>query len=190
MVKYSDGPTTEAEISIGAPSSAVWPLLIDIDTPAAFSHEFQGADWLEPPGDDGPELGDRFRGRNKHQVVGEWSVTCEVSAVEAEQVFEWTVFGGDPPQKAARWRYDLTADGDAACTLRFSAEMGPGPSGLTPAIERMPDREDDIVARRLSEWNGNMVRTIEGIKALAEGTAPPGETAPPGATAPAEGSQG
>ncbi|MGI9597175.1 MAG: hypothetical protein ACR2QK_13510 [Acidimicrobiales bacterium] len=44
MVKYADGPTTDAEIAIDAAPSAVWPLLIDINTPAAFSQEFQGAD--------------------------------------------------------------------------------------------------------------------------------------------------
>ena len=171
MVKYADGPTTEAEIAIDAPPSVVWPLLIDINTPAAFSQEFQGADWLDPIDEDGPTVGDRFRGRNEHKVVGEWSSSCTVSTVEIEQVFEWTVTGGDPPQKAARWRFDLAPAGGGSL-LRFSAEMGPGPSGLTPAIERMPDREEDIVARRLSEWNANMVRTIEGIKALAEGADP------------------
>ncbi len=168
MVKYTDGPTTEAEVGIDAPPSAVWPLLIDINTPAAFSQEFQGADWLDSGDVGGPTVGARFRGRNKHEVVGEWSATCTVSAVETGEVFEWTVAGGDPPQKAARWRFDLSSASDGGSRLRFSAEMGPGPSGLTPVIERMPDREEDIVARRLSEWNANMVRTIEGIKALAE----------------------
>jgi uncharacterized protein YndB with AHSA1/START domain len=176
MVKYADGPTTEAEITIDAPPAVVWPLLIDINTPAAFSQEFQGADWLDPAQDGRPTLGARFRGRNKHRVVGEWQVTCTVSAIETEQVFEWTVAGGDRTEKAARWRFDLSAAGADRSTLRFSAEMGPGPSGLTPAIERMPEREEDIVARRLDEWNANMVRTIEGIKSLAEGAAPP-ETA-------------
>ncbi len=170
MVKYADGPTTEAEVAIEAPPSAVWPLLIDINTPAAFSEEFQGADWLDPVEGE-PDLGARFRGRNQHDVVGEWSATCTVSTVETGRVFEWTVAGGDPPQKAARWRFDLSPVNGGSSRLRFSAEMGPGPSGLTPAIERMPDREEDIVARRLSEWNANMVRTIEGIKALAENTA-------------------
>jgi hypothetical protein len=176
MVKYADGPTTEAEVAIDAPPSVVWPLLIDINTPAAFSQEFQGADWLDPNDQGAPTVGARFRGHNKHEVVGEWSASCQVSAMDPEQVFEWTVFGGDPPQKAARWRYDLSADGDGSL-LRFSAQMGPGPSGLTPAIERMPDREEDIVARRLGEWNANMVRTVEGIKALAEGAEPPADGA-------------
>ncbi|MGI9597174.1 MAG: hypothetical protein ACR2QK_13505 [Acidimicrobiales bacterium] len=104
--------------------------------------------------------------------MGEWSATCAVSALEPERVFEWTLAGGQPPQKAARWCFDLSPETDGGSRLRFTAEMGPGPSGLTPAIERMPDREEEIVARRLSEWNANMIRTIEGIKALAEGTDP------------------
>jgi uncharacterized protein YndB with AHSA1/START domain len=164
MVKYADGPTTEVEIGIDAPPAAVWPLLTDINTPAAFSNEFQGAEWI----DEGPALGARFEGRNRHDVAGEWRVTCTVTGFEPERVFEWTV--GDVGSKAARWRYELAPDG-AGCQLRFCAEMGPGPSGLTPAIDRMPDREEDIVARRLGEWTGNMTSTVEGIKRLAEASA-------------------
>lgn len=164
MVKYADGPTTEAEVSITVPPSDVWPLLTDINVPGAFSEEFRRAEWV----DDGPALNARFRGYNHHPVAGDWDVECTVTAMEAERCFEWTV--GDVTFKAARWRFDLSPT-EAGSRLRFSAEMGPAPSGLTPAIERMPDREDDIVARRLSEWNANMTRTIEGIRDLAEGNA-------------------
>lgn len=164
MVKYADGPTTEVEIRVDAPPATVWPFLCDINVPGSFSTEFQRAEWI----DEGPALGATFRGYNRHEVVGEWNVVCTVTAMETERSFEWTV--GDVELKAAKWRFDLEPDGDGS-KLRFSAEMGPGPSGLTPAIERMPDREDDIVARRLSEWSDNMMRTIEGIKALAEETA-------------------
>ncbi|MBL6759985.1 MAG: hypothetical protein ISQ15_04865 [Ilumatobacteraceae bacterium] len=62
--------------------------------------------------------------------------------MELERVFEWTV--GDVDFKAARWRFDLESAGEQASRLRFSAEMGPAPSGLTPAIERMPDREAEV----------------------------------------------
>jgi hypothetical protein len=109
--------------------------------------------------------GATFRGYNRHQAVGEWNAVCTGIAMEVERVFEWTV--GDVGFKAARWRFDLEPTDDGS-TLRFSAEMDPGPSGLTPAIERMPDREDDIVARRLGEWTANMQRTVDGIKRLAE----------------------
>ncbi|MEM8925693.1 MAG: SRPBCC family protein [Actinomycetota bacterium] len=161
MVKYADGPTAEVSIAIDAPTDVVWTLVSDINTPAGFSREFQRAEWI----DDGPAEGATFRGYNKHEVVGEWNVVCTVTACQPGTAFEWTI--GDLANKTARWRFDL-APADGGSTLRFSAEMGPGPSGLTPAIERMPDREDDIVARRIGEWTDNMQRTVEGIKQLAE----------------------
>lgn len=162
MVKYADIPTTEAEVRIDAPPSAVWPFLCDINAPAQFSKEFQGADWIEG---DGPALGNTFRGRNEHKVVGEWSAVCTITEFEENRVFEWTV--GDVEFRAARWRFDLEPDGDGS-VLRFTASIGPAPSGLTPAIERMPDREEDIIAKRMGEHNANMVRTLEGYKGLAE----------------------
>ena len=167
MVKYADGPTTEVETEITAAPETVWPFLCDINVPGQFSEEFVRAEWL----DGGPAMGARFRGYNQHEVVGEWSAECTVTALDDQRSFEWTV--GDLELKAAKWRFDLSPAGEGSL-LRFSAEMGPGPSGLTPAIERMPDREDDIVARRLGEWNANMARTVAGIKELAEAT--PGET--------------
>lgn len=160
-MKYADGPSTSVEVSIDAPPSVVWPIICDINAPAAFSKEFQGAEWI----DDGPAIGATFEGRNQHKVVGEWTAVCTVTAFEEGQVFEWTI--GDLENKAARWRLELEPSGDGSI-VRFSAEMGPGRSGLTPAIESMPEREDDIVAMRLSEWTGNMQATVEGYKALAE----------------------
>jgi len=161
MVKYADGPTTEVEVSIGVPVATVWPLLCDINVPGSFSEEFERAEWI----DEGPALGASFRGYNRHEVVGEWSAVCTVTALVENECFEWTV--GDVDFKAAKWRFDLAPDAGGS-KLKFSAEMGPAPSGLTPAIERMPEREEDIVAKRIGEWTANMQRTIEGIKALAE----------------------
>ena len=161
MVKYADAPATDVEVQIAAPPAAVWPFVCDINVPGAYSAEFQRADWI----DEGPALGATFRGHNRHERVGEWSVVCTVTALEHERVFEWTV--GDVGNKTARWRFELEPNDDGS-TLRFGAEMGPGPSGLTPVIERMPEREDDIVAHRLAEWTDNMRLTVEGIAQLAE----------------------
>ena len=47
-----------------------------------------------------------------------------------------------------------------------------GPSGLTPAIAAMPDKEERIILRRLEEHRANMQATVEGIKALAEDSLP------------------
>ena len=162
MVKYADAPQASVEITIDAAPERVWALVTDISLPAQFSPEFQGADWV----DGGPALGATFHGHNKHQFVGEWTTTSTVTAFEDGAAFEWTV--GDVENKTARWRFDLVPDGNGT-TLRFSAEMGPGPSGLTMAIQQMPDREEEIVANRLGEWTGNMQATVDGIKGLAEG---------------------
>ena len=43
----------------------------------------------------------------------------------------------------------------------------PRPSGLTPAIEAMPDKEE-ADHRRLAEHEANMRRCLAGIKELAE----------------------
>ena len=162
MVKYADGPTMEVEVEVGASATVIWPLISDIDMPARFSEEFQGAEWIDGVG---PAIGSRFRGRNRHPVVGEWTTECTVVAYEPERAFGWVV--GDVDNVLASWRFDLEQDGERT-RLRMSARMGPGSSGITAAIEARPDREDDIIERRLGEWRSNMTATVEGIKASVE----------------------
>jgi hypothetical protein len=47
-------------------------------------------------------------------------------------------------------------------------QMGPGRSGLSYAIDRMPDKEQKIVFVRLRELEGSMGATLAEIKRLAE----------------------
>ena len=53
--------------------------------------------------------------------------------------------------------------------LRQWVRMGQGRSGLSFAIEQMPDREQRIVFVRLRELAANMGATLDAIKRLAEG---------------------
>jgi hypothetical protein len=46
--------------------------------------------------------------------------------------------------------------------------MGPGPSNLNKVIEKMPDKEERIVAHRCREWQQSIERTLAGIKERAE----------------------
>ena len=89
-------------------------------------------------------------------------------------MFEWCV--GEPDRPSAKWRFTLepTADG---VTLTQWMQMGPAPSGLTPAIEAMPDKEERIIARRLGEHQKNMQANVDGVKQLAENPANPGPIA-------------
>jgi hypothetical protein len=47
-------------------------------------------------------------------------------------------------------------------------QMGPARSGLSFAIDRMPDKEQKIVFVRMRELERNITVTLEQIKALAE----------------------
>jgi hypothetical protein len=51
-------------------------------------------------------------------------------------------------------------------------QMGPAPSGISMAIEAMPDKESRILRRRLAEHHANMTATLAGIKELAEAQSP------------------
>jgi hypothetical protein len=162
-LRYADCPGTEAELLIEAPPAVVWPLVSDIATPARFSSEFQGGQWLD--GADGPALGARFRGRNYHEARGTWETESTICEFEPERSFGWAV--GDPARPAARWRFTLQPDGSGTRVWQ-RMQMGPGESGISELIEQMPDKEHRILRRRLAEHHANMTATLAGIKALAE----------------------
>jgi hypothetical protein len=163
MARYSDLPIVSVSTEVAAPAAVLWPLITDIDLPSRFSTEFQGATWVEPF--TGPEVGALFDGTNEHPVVGRWTVRCCVSVCEPQRAFGWDP--GGPDATLSKWRFTLDPHGDTT-TLTFTAQMGLGPSGLTPALEARPDREEQIVENRLEEWRVNMEATVEGIKRLAE----------------------
>lgn len=163
-MRYDEGPTTQADTVIDAPVERIWELVTDISLPARFSSELQHADWLDP----GPAVGARFRGRNRHAAIGEWETTSVVTGYEEGRVFAWAV--GDAEHPSASWRFTLTPV-DGGIGLELWMRIGPAPSGLTPAIVAMPDKEERIIARRLAEHRANMQATVDGIKQLAEATA-------------------
>ena len=155
-MRYADGPTVEVEVHVDATPSVVWALVSDITLPARFSSELQAAEWIDDT---------HFRGRNRHEAAGEWETTCVVTERVDEQVFAYAV--GDAANPSASWAFRLAPDGTGTRLTQWM-RMGPAPSGLTPAIEAMPDKEERIVARRLDEHRFNMLATLQGIKDLAE----------------------
>jgi hypothetical protein len=164
-LRYADCPTTQAELRIDAAPSVVWQLVCDIQTPAEFSSEFQGGQWLDDAA--GPALGARFRGRNFHEARGAWETVSTVCEFEPERAFGWAV--GDPAVPSARWRFSLEPEGTGT-VIRQWMQMGPGQSGVSELIAQMPDKEHRILRRRLAEHQANMVATLAGIKHRAEGS--------------------
>ena len=183
-MKLSDAPTTEVSVTIDAPVARVWELVTDLNVPAGTSPEFSGADWLD--GASAPAVGARFIGRNAHAALGQWETTSTVTVVDPEREFRYAV--GDVDQPMAVWTYRLApqdgesgdgerdedgggVQGDGGVTLTQIAQIGPGRSGLSLAIDRMPEKEERIVERRLQEHAASMRANLEHIKALAEGAA-------------------
>ena len=155
-MKYADGPTTEVETYVDASPDTVWRFASDPTTPAQFSEELQEVRWVDD---------EHFVGRNRHPIVGEWETTCTIVANDPPTEFAWVV--GEPDHPMAQWRFILEPR-DEGTVLRQRVRLGPAPSGLTPAIEARPDKEERIIERRLEEHRTNMQATIEGIGRLAE----------------------
>jgi hypothetical protein len=162
-LRYSDCPTTQAELMVAAAPPVVWALVCDIQLPARFSSEFDGGQWLD--GASCPALGARFTGRNHHPAIGDWQTTSTICEYEPEQVLGWAV--GDPGCPSSRWRFTLTAQPDGTRLTQWM-QIGPGRSGISMAIESMPDKESRILHRRLAELKTNMTATLTGIRQLAE----------------------
>ncbi len=165
-MRYADGPSVEVETRIDAPIELVWELISDVTVPPRFSAEVQRVEWDEPGATVG--VGSTFTGTNRHPRVGEWQGHCTVDTHDPPRAFGWRIGEADAP--AAVWRFTIEEDGGSVI-LRQYGQIGPGPSGLTPALEAMPDREEEIVARRLEEHRHNMQACVDGIRALADGTA-------------------
>jgi uncharacterized protein YndB with AHSA1/START domain len=161
----ADEPGTWAEVVVAAPPDRVWELVTDIELPARFSEEFVGASWVG----EGPALGASFVGRSFHPATGEWEAESFVDVYEEGRRFGWATV--DPANPGSRWRFELEPVAEGT-RLRFAMSIGPGPSGLSIAIEARPDKEPRILERRLTEHHANMERTLEGIAALAEASGP------------------
>ena len=77
-------PGVTVEVDISAPPERVWEFASDINLPARFSHEFQGAEWIDA---DGPREGASFIGRNERvEVDRKWETTSWVVACDPPRV--------------------------------------------------------------------------------------------------------
>ena len=159
-----DRPTVSVSAAISAPAEQVWELVSDIGLMPRFSDELRSVEWVDG---DAPRLGARFCGTNSHPLMGQWTTQSLVVECDPPRVFAWAV--GDPNEPAATWRFEVLTVGDGT-ELRYTAEIGPGRSGVSMLIDREPHRRDAIVANRLRQFEHAMVATVAGIKALAEST--------------------
>jgi len=161
--RYADKPTVEASTWIDADPDRVWSLVADIKLMPTLSTELQAVEWADESG--GHRVGARFVGHNEHQSFGQWSTTSQIVAYDQPREFAWAV--GEPENPAATWRFRLTPR-DGGTALSYWVQMGPGRSGLSLAIDAMPDKEQQIVFVRMREFETAISKTLAAIKRLAE----------------------
>jgi uncharacterized membrane protein len=158
--RYADKPNVEVRTWIDAPTRRVWELVSDVELMPTMSGELQSVEWLDEATE--AAVGAKFVGTSKHDALGTWSTTSVVIECEPERVFAWAV-----EDAQAIWRFRLEPK-DGGTELSQWMQMGPGRSGLSIAIDQMPDKEQKIVFVRMREFEQNMAATLAQIKNLAE----------------------
>lgn len=162
--RYADTPTIEVRTWIDASPDKVWDLVSDIELMPGMSEELKSVEWLD--GAAGPAVGAKFVGRSEHEALGKWETTSHVIEYAPMSTFAWAV--EDPSHPSAVWRFRLRPK-DGGTELSEWMQMGPGRSGLSLAIDRMPDKEQKIVFVRMREFESAMTSTLAQIKKRAEG---------------------
>jgi hypothetical protein len=163
---YADHPTVAAQARIEAPPERVWRLVSDIFLMPRLSSELREVEWLDEVSS--PAVGRRFRGRNANQYLGQWETVSVITECDAPRRFGWAV--GEAGHPWATWRFTLTPAGTGTLLEQW-AQLGPGRSGLSLAIDAMPDKEQKIVFVRLREWETGFTHNLATIKEMAEAAA-------------------
>ena len=161
--RYADKPTVQVRTWIDAVPERVWAVVSDVQLMPQMSAELQMVTWCD--GATGPALGVRFVGASKHEALGEWSTQSQIVEYDPPRVFGWAV--QDPDNPTALWRFTLEPH-DGGTELTQWMQMGPARSGLSLAIDRMPDKEQKIVFVRLREFENAITGTLARIKQRVE----------------------
>lgn len=149
----------EVSTEIAAPPAQVWALIADPTRMGEWSPECRELAWLG--GATAPEVGARFRGRNRNGWR-RWSTRCTIVSYEPSREIGWDVdFAGIP---VARWAYRIEA-GKSGLTCRlvetFQDRRSRAFAALTPLARGVKD---------VSEHNrATMDLTLGQIRTAAEG---------------------
>lgn len=152
-----------ARADIAAPPERVWELVSDITLMPRLSTELQSVEWAE--GFAGPGPGAQFLGTNRNASIGEWTTRSHIVTFDPPRSFGWAV--GDPEKPAATWTFVLDPT-DGGTRLSYTAEVGPGRSGLTMLMQRSPERAGEILQGRLDQFRASLQATVDGIRERAE----------------------
>ena len=164
-MRYRDCPTVEVSQRVAASPDRAWRAVCDIGLPARCGGELQAARWLD--GATEPAVGARFEGVNRNEHLGEWTTTSTVVEVEPGRRWVWEV-ADVASGPWSRWGFEVDPVRDGVVTRQW-ARIGPGRSGLSLAIDAMPDREARIVEVRMAELADAMRGNLDRVRTELEG---------------------
>jgi hypothetical protein len=151
--------TGSTQLKINATSEAIFSLITDVTRMGEWSPETYRCSWLK--GASGPAVGAQFRGYNRHKWFW-WFTSVRVTDLEPDRVFAFEAMP-IPFLKAVqtRWRYDLEpVEGGTLVTESFQVRW------TIPGFARVVFGTQE---RRRAELEAGAGRTLERIKAVAEG---------------------
>ena len=153
------GTRGEASLHVEAPPEKVYEVVSDVTRMGEWSPETTSAEWVG--GASGPEVGARFKGRNRHGLA-RWSTTPRVVAADPGREFAFTTtwLGKDNTQ----WTYRFEPEGGGT-RVTESFEMLDDVAWYFTASERWLMRVKD----RKADLEAAMGRTLEQLKATVEG---------------------
>ena len=156
------GVTAEISLAIEAPPARIWDLLADLTLTPRINRETIRMEWVAPSTDWSANA--IFRATNR---IGdrEWTVQCHVTVADRPRALEWSVLGPDDP--SSMWSYRLESLPSGGTLVRHSFRHGPNVSGLRLAVEREPDRAEEIIAGRVAMLTNNMAHTLDCVATMA-----------------------
>ena len=158
MTERVEPSTDTVSLRIAAPPERIWDMVSDITRMGEWSPENRGGRWRD--GADGPALGARFFGLNRHRFSW-WVTPCRVTECDRPRAFAFQVY------RTMRWGYRLEPDGDGTVVTEWRQHVGPSPlvARVVIALGLVGrDRERLMVE--------GMRTTLERLRAAAEGAGP------------------
>ncbi|MEU0565293.1 SRPBCC family protein [Nonomuraea sp. NPDC005983] len=151
-------PSASASIEIAAAPERVYEVITDFDSLASWNAECLNARWIGEVKEARP--GARFVGDNRNGARS-WSTTCTVTAAEPGRTFAYQVRAAGV-MDIAIWRFDLTPTAGGCLVEQKTWNIArPWMKTVGRLVTQVPDRAGHNRA--------NMVRTLEGLKRVAEG---------------------
>lgn len=159
------------QVEIGASASEVYDLVSDVTRTGEWSPECVAATWSS--GEPGM-VGSQFVGSNyeRNAESGQewrWDMTCQVVDATHPTDFAWSVLTEAWDEETSVWRYRID-EVTGGVLLIHTFRMARPPKGWQPILDRHgPERQAELVERRRQRLDRGMQRTLQALKAQAEG---------------------